>query len=71
MTDLLRDFLKSGKKLLDDTKAPKRMKKQPDLSEMETDPHRVFVKRTINEKPKPKDLVKELKRFIDAAEAEL
>jgi hypothetical protein len=35
---------------------------------VETDPHKVFIKRTIAEKPKKAEVVEEMKRFTKAAE---
>jgi hypothetical protein len=74
-------FFKSGKSLLADTKAPKptttagEKKRATKAAEMSgpgmDDPHAVFVRRVVTEKPKPKDVVEQLKRFITAAEAAL
>jgi len=82
MSDYLKDLLASGKKILADTKQPRKTptattsdgKKKPVPpmnTPTESDPHKNFVKRTIQEKPKPKALVEEMKRFIESAEAEL
>ena len=74
MDNFLKQFLDSGKKVLLDTKAPrptqtsKQKGKIADTS-MEGDPHKVFVRRCISEKPKKAEVVKELKRFIEAEEA--
>ena len=68
----LHDFFKSGKKLIDDTKIPvaQKSKKKAAVTEVstETDPHKILVRRTIQEKPKKIDLVDDLKRFIKTAE---
>ena len=45
-------------------------KEEPSLKE-ETDPHRRFVKRTIDARPKKSDLVEEFKTFIEKAEQAL
>jgi hypothetical protein len=70
----------SGRKLLTDTKQPRKLpmtsKKgaaPPPALEgpIETDPFKVFIRRAINEKPPKTELVKDLQRFIDSAEAVL
>lgn len=83
MSDYLKDLIASGKKILADTKQPRKpetVQKTPDGKKKpvppmntptESDPHKNFIKRTIQEKPKPKALVEELKKFIESAEAEL
>jgi hypothetical protein len=72
----LRDFLSSGRKLLQDTKAPRRaLEKKTKVQDAltgevkETDPHKVFIKRTIQEKPKKAEVITEFKKFIEQAEA--
>jgi len=75
MSALLDDFLKSGKRILDDTKTPALPKKKSEKAKLaedpaaSSDPHKVMIKRTIQEKPKKKDLIEEFQKFIDAAEA--
>jgi hypothetical protein len=75
MEGFLREFFSSGKRLLDDTKQVKISNPKKRTGEMnpvaETDPHRLFVRRTIAEKPKKADLVKDIQKFIAGAEAEL
>ena len=76
MSDILKDFLASGRKLLDDTKSPtaKTTKKQPpavSTAPVETDPHKIFERRTIQEKPKKSEVVEDIKKFIKQAEDEL
>ena len=74
MSEVLKDFMKSGKTLIVDTKSPRKTlqpSKKASLSVMEDDPHAVFVRRVIQEKPKTKELLKDIKRFIESAEAEL
>jgi hypothetical protein len=76
MSALLDEFLKSGKRILDDTKTPALPKKKgekvkaPGDPAASSDPHKVMIKRTIQEKPKKKDLIEEFQKFIDAAEAQ-
>lgn len=75
MSDYLKSFFDTGKKLLDDTKKPRALatKKQnvADMSQVEADPHKNFIKRTISEKPKKAEVVKDIKKFIEMYEAEL
>lgn len=70
-SDYLKEVLSSGRAILGDTKTPK-LNKQTKPSSVqespESDPHKIFVKRAINEKPKKQDIVKEMERFIKAAE---
>ena len=78
MDSHFQDLMKRGKMILVDTKTPRKMAavtkkidplKTPGLTE--TDPFKSFIKRVISEKPKKDELVKDFKRFIDVAEAEL
>lgn len=81
MGDYLKEFLASGKKLLTDTKTPKQVKvvakgtgkvTAPAAgSGPETDPHKIFVKRAIQEKLKKTEIVKEIQKFCDAEDAKL
>jgi len=78
MDATFKDFLQSGRALLTDTKTPRKLaavgtKLNPlKVGGMdETDPYKAFVKRVISEKPKKGELVKDLKRFIEGAEAQL
>ena len=78
MEGFLKEFLSSGKRLLEDTKkarATPTKKGKASRSEVdgvqETDPHKIFIKRCISEKPKKAEVVKDIKRFIEGAEAEL
>ena len=74
MDSLLRDFLASGKKLLNDTKekkiktAQQRKKAQEPL---DADPHKNFIRRVVSEKPKKAEVVEDIKKFIKGAEEEL
>lgn len=75
MSDYLKNVLSNGAQLVNNTKAPKKAKAAPTSIEKakvpETDPHKAFVRRCVQERPKKEDVVKELRRFIEAAEAEL
>jgi len=83
MDEHFKHFLDSGKKLLTDTKAPRRMavapvkgKKdtgpaQPKMSDVSDNPHALFVRRCVHEKPKKSDIIEQIKRFITVAEADL
>ena len=69
MDGFLNKILSSGRTLLADTKAPKRTKKPlPSVTPTDEDPHKVFVRRTIEEKPKAKEVVEEIKKFIKSEE---
>jgi len=76
MSAYLQDLLKSGRTILEDTKAPRKleMKKKnksapsPDTS-TESDPHKILIRKTIQEQPKKSVLIDEFKRFIESAEA--
>ena len=74
MSGYLQEFLKSGRTILDDTKTPKPVMKKKDKavvpSEAEcSDPHKLLIRKTIQEKPKKADLIEEFQRFIKQAEA--
>ena len=77
MDATLKNFLQSGKSLISDTKAPRKVgkKEKAPLPSMtgpeETDPYKVFIRKTCNELPKKAEVVEELKRFIARSEAEL
>ena len=72
----LKSIFESGRKILGDTKSAKapaskkgRAKLATEAQEIpETDPHKIFVKRSIREKPKGADMIKEIKKFIEEAE---
>jgi hypothetical protein len=81
MSDYLKEVLASGRKVLTDTKTPK---KHPEPSGKpgklpnpaagsppEKDPHKVFVRRMTKERPKKKDLVEEVQKFCDEADSQL
>ena len=75
--NILKAFLHSGRHLLMDTKVPKKtgkkekVTKEEVLGDMESDPHKIFRKRCIAEKPKKMDVVMDIRRFIEAAEKDL
>jgi hypothetical protein len=79
MDSTLKALVDSGRRVISDSKTPKLASKKKEVSRdealgvgpAETDPHKVFVKRTINEKPKKAELIKDIKKFIQVAEADL
>jgi hypothetical protein len=74
MDSTLKALFDSGRKLLVDTKTPKLTPSKPPKkmdAPVSGDPHKVFVQRTVQEKPKAKDVVEDFKKFITAAEQEL
>ena len=77
MDGTLKSLFDTGRKILGDTKAPRppHRKAKATMEEVqgsvETDPHKNFIKRTVSEKPKKAELIKDIKRFIEQAEAEL
>ena len=78
MSDYLQQLFASGRKLLGDTKQPKpshNKKATPTIEaaahNLETDPHKIFIKRMITERPKKPEAIKEIKKLILMAEAEL
>jgi hypothetical protein len=79
MDSTLKALMDSGRRVISDSKTPKLAQKKKEVSRdealgvgpAETDPHKVFVKRAINEKPKKAEMVKDIKRFIDVAEKDL
>ena len=77
----IKEFIKSGKLLLVDTKLRhptvqkesskvKSMKKDL-MMESEMDPHKKLIHQVIKEKPSKAKLVEEFKRFTEAAESAL
>jgi len=81
MSAYLTEMMKAGKSILADTKTSKKesvkVKKEdkksiPPLgSPGETDPHKLFVKRIIQELPKKSVVIDGFKKFIEKAEADL
>lgn len=76
MSSYLKDVLSSGRKILGDTKQlPVKdggSKAKPKPSSIhnppESDPHKIFIKRAISERPKKSEMVDEIKKFIKQAE---
>ena len=74
MDSTLKDMLASGRRLLVDTKQKKVAgAKKPNPSKdlvapTDTDPYRVFTRRVIAERPKKDEVLKDIQRFIKAAE---
>lgn len=71
-------FLQSGRTLVADTKGPRRpiggdkqKASAAGFDTTETDPYRIFSRKMILEKPSKADVVKEIRRFIEMAEAAL
>jgi hypothetical protein len=81
MDPTLKALFESGRTLLADTKMPRKLPtKSQKVSKSEamgaptpaeTDPYKVFIKKCVLEKPKKKEVLDSLKRFIVAAEAEV
>jgi hypothetical protein len=78
MSDVLKEFMASGKRMIADTKLKKPKTEGPPKSTKgdvldgdEVDPHKRFVKYCIKNKPATKDIIKEFERFIEAEEAKL
>ena len=79
MDSHLKSIFESGSKILGDTKSAKapaskkgRAKLATEAQEPpETDPHKIFVKRAIREKPKSAEMIKDMKKFIEEAERHL
>lgn len=72
-----KEFLSSGRALITDTKTAKvksesvkAPKKGTDVP-VSGDPHRVLIKRCIDDKIKKSEVIEEFKKFIQAAEAAL
>ena len=77
MSDYLKSVFETGRKLLTDTKTPRKVTatKGPatkNLAEsLDFDPYKVFSRRCISERPQKAEVVKEIERFIKAAEKDL
>jgi hypothetical protein len=72
MGNELKEFMKSGKTLITDTKTPRQLKPKEKAKPDEIgDPHKMFVRQTIQNKPKKLELVEEFKKFIKVEEAKL
>ena len=75
MDGTYREFLSSGKALITDTKTAKvksesvkKAKAGFDTPPVEKDPHRVLIRRCIDDKIKKSDIVEEFRKFIQQAE---
>lgn len=74
---IVKEFLKSGKAIITDTKLPKaqptkkQVPLQESLSEPSGDRHQVFVKRVINTKPKKSEILEEFIKIVQEAEKDL
>ena len=73
-----KEFMASGKGLITDTKTPKvkaQSVKAPKVgleAPVESkDPHRMLIKRCIDDRIKKSEVIEEFKKFIDSAEAQL
>jgi hypothetical protein len=75
MSDYLKQFLSKGGKILDDTKEPGIKKSIAKVAPLGTqapeDPHKAFIDRCIQERPKKIDIVEDLKRFVKIEDAKL
>jgi hypothetical protein len=72
------EFLKSGRGLITDTKTAKvksesvkKAKAGFDTPPTEKDPHRVLIRRCIDDKIKKSDVIEEFKKFIEQAENDM
>jgi len=75
MDGTFREFLSSGKALVTDTKTPKvksesvkKAKTGFDTPVLEKDPHRVLIRRCVDDKIKKSDVIEVFKTFIEEAE---
>ena len=75
MDGTYKEFLASGRGLITDTKTAKvkseSVKKAPvglNTPPLEKDPHRVLIRRCIDDRIKKSDVVEEFKKFIQEAE---
>jgi len=75
MDGTYKEFLASGRGLITDTKTAKvkseSVKKAPvglNTPPLEKDPHRVLIRRCIDERIKKSDVAEEFKKFIQEAE---
>ena len=71
----LKDMAASGRKLLTDTKVRKAPGKSPATKNLsappETDPFKIFIRRCTTERPAKDEVVKDIQKFIKAAEADI
>lgn len=73
-----KDFVQSGRSLITDTKTPKVKSQSVKQNKVgleapvtEKDPHRVLIRRCIDDRIKKSEVIEEFKKFIVAAEAAL
>jgi len=73
-----KEFMASGKGLITDTKTPKVKAQSVKASKVGLeapveckDPHRMLIKRCIDDRIKKSEVIEEFKKFIDSAEAQL
>ena len=76
-----KSFIESGRTLLKDTKLPRKMlgkKEKVSKAEVMTgvapgndNPYDVFVRKAINDKMKPKEVLEKINQFIEVEEAKL
>jgi hypothetical protein len=78
MDGTYRDFMQSGRALITDTKtakvkseSAKKAKTGFDTPPVGSDPHKVLIRRCVEDKIKKSDIVEEFKKFIESAEADL
>jgi hypothetical protein len=79
MDPLLKSLFDTGRKLISDSKSAKPPASKKGKASLateameppETDPHKIFVKRAVREKPKNPEMIKEIKKFIEVAEKHL
>lgn len=79
MDPIVKSFFDTGRKLISDSKTAKPPASKKGKASLateamqppETDPHKIFVKRAIREKPKNAEMIKEIKKFIQVAEKDL
>ena len=75
MDGTYQDFLSSGRALITDTKTAKvksesvkKAKTGFQTPPLEKDPHRVLIRRCVEDKIKKSDVIEEFKKFIETAE---
>jgi hypothetical protein len=78
MDGILKNFMESGRKLVDDTKQRRPVEgkqakgpTKPLGTPAESCPHKIFIRRVIEEKPKRIEVVALMKKFIERAEEAL
>ena len=76
MSAIIDDFIKSGRRLITDTKASQPKSERPKdkkgrVAEPTGDAHDIFVRRCIKEKPSKKEVLEDIRAFIKEAEAKI